>query len=306
MSALTIGGLLRIVLLGYGLAQDYWNPVVKYTDVDYSVFMDAAAFLAQGGSPYERATYRYTPLLAYALLPGTDWMASLVGSTLVHSSVFGLWKQVWGKLLFVLCDLAAGWLLDALLAIRGLSASQRWAMTMLWMANPFVAVISTRGNAESILAVLVLATLYALAKNQLVLAAVVFGFSVHFKIYPIIYAVPLWFGIDHFMDLTNASVSKKPRPFSLRLVSRRRVCYGMEFLQETYLYHVTRKDHRHNFSLYFLHMYLTTDTSVLGSVLSFVPQLLLVLVLGIALADDLPLACFLQTFAFVALNKVFC
>ncbi|KAK1945848.1 GPI mannosyltransferase 1 [Phytophthora citrophthora] len=53
---------LRLALLLYGHLQDLYMAV-KYTDVDYDVYSDAAREMAQGNSPFERTTYRYTPAL---------------------------------------------------------------------------------------------------------------------------------------------------------------------------------------------------------------------------------------------------
>lgn len=87
---LQLGVASRVVLLVLGDLQDRLSPV-KYTDIDYSVFTDAAAYVAQGLSPYLRSTYRYSPLLAWTLVP----------NVLLH--------PVWGKTLFCAADLLAAW-----------------------------------------------------------------------------------------------------------------------------------------------------------------------------------------------------
>ena len=53
------------ILIAYGQHQDEIMEVL-YTDVDYKVFTEAARHVYDGGSPYERHTYR-VDLLAVRL-----------------------------------------------------------------------------------------------------------------------------------------------------------------------------------------------------------------------------------------------
>jgi hypothetical protein len=112
--------LLRLVLIAYGIYHDAHSPL-KYTDVDYYVFTDAAQFMHQGKSPYLRETYRYTPILAWMLIP-TAWPGCFS----------------WGKLMFALGDVAAGWIMILILRQRGMNHSRSLKYALIWLLNPMV------------------------------------------------------------------------------------------------------------------------------------------------------------------------
>ncbi|KAH6806354.1 mannosyltransferase family protein [Perilla frutescens var. frutescens] len=82
--------------------------------------------------------------------------------------------------------------------------------------------------------------------------------------------------------------------------------YGWDFLHEALLYHLTRTDPRHNFSIYFYHIYLhyEHEFSILEKLISFLPQFTVQLILVSRFALDLSFCLFLLTVAFVAFNKV--
>ncbi|EFA83647.1 glycosyltransferase [Heterostelium album PN500] len=252
----TFGLIIRLILIVFSEWQDA-NMLVKYTDIDYEVYTDASRFVVEGLSPYDRSTYRYTPLLSFLLIP----------NILVH--------KAFGKLLFVICDMIIGYLLKSILIQRfpKIKESMLFACTTAWILNPFVINVSTRGNAESVIGAMVLLSVYFLFKKRLILASIFYGLSVHFKIYPIIYSIPIYLYIDknYYNKLPSSYNSTDRSSFStilknifnknrltfffvsattfLSLTFIMYLIYGYIFLFETYLYHVIRADNRHNFSV---------------------------------------------------------
>ncbi|QEU60715.1 Gpi14 [Kluyveromyces lactis] len=297
---LTVSLLLRIGFFSYGIFQDSHFDV-KYTDIDYFVFHDAAGYVNNGQSPYLRDTYRYTPLLSFLLLP----------------NYYLKWIHM-GKVFFVLFDLITGVMIIKLLQ-GSCQLTKQLILASIWLLNPIVITISTRGNAESVLCFLIICALYFLKRDRLLISGLFYGLSIHFKIYPIIYALPIgiyllvsshnrnciWrlfmIGISTLIGITA------PTYFMYKL-------YGSEFIEHSYTYHLTRTDHRHNFSIWNLVLLLESagihlSQSIELSKLAFVPQLTLCAVLPYLLwksqtFENLMNVLFLQTYAFVTFNKV--
>ncbi|KAL5333892.1 PIG-M-domain-containing protein [Aspergillus crustosus] len=329
---------LRVILLFYGAWQDA-NSAVKYTDIDYMVFTDASRYVSKGESPYARDTYRYTPLLAWLLVP-TTW------------AIPGFFS--FGKALFALSDGVAGWLVaKSLVLTHGMDPERALKYASFWLLNPMVANISTRGSSEGLLGVLVIALLWAVLSRRIYLAGILLGLGVHFKIYPFVYGVSIvwWMDSDSrepepkSKAQTRDELKRTPAGITSQILNFVTPCrirltvaslltfaalnaamylrYGHPFLQHTYFHHVTRIDHRHNFSPYSTLLYLSAaartgahPTGLHGvdgvspsggfESLAFIPQLLLsVVLIPLVLAKkDLPGTMLAQTFAFVTFNKV--
>jgi phosphatidylinositol glycan class M len=122
--------------------------------------------------------------------------------------------EAFGKFLLGGFDLLCGYIIYQILQkdLLGLklTAKQILTYTSLWLFNPIVINISTRGNSESIVALCVLLTLYFFLQRKLVLSAILFaasslpitalksrcfllisnGLAVHVKIYPVLFALP--------------------------------------------------------------------------------------------------------------------
>ncbi|PPR83739.1 hypothetical protein GOBAR_AA36972 [Gossypium barbadense] len=327
-SILLISAIFRVGLILVGEWQDT-HMEVRYTDVDYLVFSDAASLMAS--------------------------------------------------------DLFVGLFIRIILKQRKVPDDLCTYSMLIWLFNPFTFTIGTRGNCEPIVCAIILWIIICLINGRLepkkeekvglpeaitssilstgsflqfnicvlerqscnvVQAAFWYGLIVHFRIYPIIYALPIVIFLDprFFRSGTKPLLSDwtsdpgKARQINSELIDKCAVCdvwkstftrsrilfglisgtvfllctgfffhlYGWEFLHEALLYHLTRTDARHNFSIYFYHIYLNyeRELSVLEKLVSFLPQFIVQLVLILCFAKDLVFCFFVQTVAFVAFNKV--
>ena len=238
--------------------------------------------------------------------------------------------------MFAISDIIAGWLIVLVLrspAGGRMGTERALKFASIWLLNPMVATISTRGSSEGLLGVMVVALVWAVTHRRIKLAGILLGLAVHFKIYPFIYGPTIIWYLDSpspseelFSQFSAKIINLRIRSFltpdrlifffiSLTtftlLTALMYTLYSTPFLTHTYLHHLTRIDHRHNFSPYntLLHLSssLPSETSKWRfESLAFVPQLLLSAgVIPVVLGKkDLGGTMLAQTFTFVAFNKV--
>ncbi len=87
----------------------------------------------------------------------------------------------------------------------------------IWLLNPMVATISTRGSSEGLLGVMVIALLWAILQKRIFPAGLLLGLGVHFKIYPFIYAPSIiwWLDDEHIGPKTTSGKNSKGRTTDL-------------------------------------------------------------------------------------------
>ena len=142
-------------------------------------------------------------------------------------------------------------------------------------------------------------------------AYIIYGLWVHFRIYPIIF-LPLIL-IYEYRNYTNQTAQKLLSTFTKMALFAGGVfvillvifyaLYGEDFLNETYLFHLTRKDNRHSFSPFFYDIYLSYfDIKPLRNL----PSLLFIFVMTNQMSRKLSMFYlhFLITFGFVEFNTV--
>lgn len=352
---LIISILIRLFLIYYGEIQDTISDV-QYTDVDYRVVTDGASYVLNNKSPFQRHTYRYTPILSYLV----------IFNLMIHKS--------YGKILFSLFDIAVGILIKYII-VDEFESSKTFVETKLmnleklnrgkvnskrrnelkqksnlpnkfiriaeissyfWLYNPLTMVIATRGNGDSITCALVLASLYYLLRptasemsgetikdRQYLISGIFLGLAVHFRLYPIAFSLSYFLTlcdrkIGTFSDFLIAVV--KPNNKQVMLITGTiatlafatglfYLLYGYQFLYESVIYHLVRKDIRHNFSLYFYLQYLSSnfDITILEKILTFLPQFILLIVLSWYFGRNrqtLPFCIFSISFIMVTYNPV--
>lgn len=260
---------------------------LRYTDIDYHVYSDAARYITEGQSPYERFTYRYPPLLAILMVPNIKYNYQI------------------GKVIFSLFDSLIVYMIYLILEESNMisntansqnssqddqsfvrepvsSGSTSSASSWLWALNPVSINICTRGSSDAISNLGILLYIHLIHKDYVFVSGILFGVLIYWRLYPIIYLPAV---LAHLVSGENTSKSifamvtvrnlKVILMHSLAIVIScgllgflSYTSYGPTYLDQSVLYHLSRKDFRHNFSVYFLSIYMQMSKSVASDELS--------------------------------------
>ncbi|KAA0165011.1 hypothetical protein FNF27_07703 [Cafeteria roenbergensis] len=291
---LALGFVLRAGLVVFSEVWDEANPARKYTDVDYVVFTDAArevvasrpsvtpeaaseagdgmaAWMFGLGSPYDRATYRYTP----GIIRGHEVAAALWLGAAVHFKIF-----------------------PALFAIPMALAIDQHSDPASRPAEPLALLAPAAAEADAAAAAGRAMASWPAGDSLLTRATDCGrpGSSAE--------ACLRW--VRGFVSYRRVRFGVVSLAACGALTGAAVALYGHRCLHDAYIYHLGRTDPRHNFSPYFYSLYLADGTAGAASLglAAFLPQLAVVLAAGFGLYRDLPLAMLVQAVAFVALNKV--
>lgn len=296
--------IVRIALVIYSVIHDHLFRV-KYTDIDYMIVVDGARSIVAGRCPFERATYRYTPLLGVLMIP----------SVLIHDVV--------GKLVFAASDIITMYLCDTVLQRRSTVRSKKILLMLFIAFNPIVLNVSTRGNSDMLITLLTVWALSLLEIRSYAAAATILGFATHFKIYPLIYVPAFVFGV-YELEKTGSVIQRLVKTvgvavlcgllFVVGFAVPTATCYkfcGETYMYEAFYYHLEREDHRHNFSPYWMLMYLNMAGRSMNfqrdfapGLGAFIPQAIALLLAAYLLRRNVAQACAVMTVLFVAFNKV--
>ena len=294
----------------------FWAIVIRFgfmflnevfditTDVDYHVYTEGAReLLKPNGNPYHRFTYRYTPLVAYLMLPN-------------------LQVPFFGKILWNLFDLVSIVYMDLFLRRLPIDSATRYKALSFWMLNPYMAYINGRGSCESLSLFLMAAMLYHLRLAwerkaetfNVFLAAIFYGLLVHFRLYPVIYGLTIYIWINRERVFPRFNVilfGIVSIGLNVGLVAFFYKLFGQIFLDECFLYHLKRKDPRHNYSIFWLitvYDYFVPEGEIpfpqLGKVL-LGGRLLLIAIVAVVFWKRKILAMTIQTFIFTTFNTVY-
>lgn len=309
---LAIGFFIRLLALLYSEIHDSLIDHIKYTDIDYQVFTNGSRLVRNGMSPYTDTEYRYSPVFAIFFLPNV------------------LIANCFGKFILITADIVCALFIFIINLYIGNNRIHSKYYVMIWLLNPLTIAISTRGSSEPLTSLLILAIIYLINSSNLVVAGLLYGLVIHLRMYPVIYCFSFYlflskykpvFKENYFKYLRYLKLETKHIKFfvstalSFSLITHiSYLAYGDDYINQSFIYHLKRRDLQHNFSIYFFLYHILPKHRNLLSSIAFLPQFISILVISFIFRPNgnnssnrlklLTFSMFCETFLFVTLNKV--